>query len=378
MKSPVYFDNNASTKTDDRVVEVMMPFFTSNYGNASSRMHVFGWQAEAAVEKAREQIASLIACETSEIIFTSGATEAVNMAIIGIFRSYKAKGNHIITVKTEHKAVLDTCAYLTDYENAEITYLNVDKEGLIDVDELNAAIKPTTVLISIMAANNETGVIQPIEKISEIANQHHVVFFSDATQYVGKLNCNVIESGIHCLSLSAHKFYGPKGIGALYIRRKNPKVNLQPLFFGGGQESGKRPGTLNVPLIAGFGKAAELARLEIWDNNTHVSRLRNHFEHNLLDINGLIINGSTKNRLYNTSNITFPRPLQNMAQLLKNFAFSSGSACSSALAEPSHVLSAMGLSNQDIKNTYRFSFGKYNTLNEVNSFLSEVKNFNFS
>ena len=367
----IYFDNNATTKVDKEVIETIIPFFDQNYGNAASKLHAFGWVAQASVETATKQIAHLINCEESEIIFTSGATESINLALKGIFEAYKSKGNHIITCKTEHKAVLDTCLYL-EGQGAEITYLDVDKEGLIDPEELKDAIKPTTILVSIMAANNETGVIQPIEKIAEICNDKDVLFFCDATQFVGKERCDVAELGIHCMAFSAHKMYGPKGIGALYVRRKNPRVNLIEQINGGGHQNGKRSGTLNVPLIAGFGKAAELFEQNFWDIGSHVSKIKNYFEHQLLDIEGLRINGSTKHRLYNTSNLTFPQT-KKITSLLNKFAFSSGSACASSNPEPSHVLTAMGLSEEEIKNSFRFSFGKNNTLDEVKLLVEEIK-----
>jgi cysteine desulfurase len=370
MSQLIYFDNNATTKVDDKVLEAMLPYFTQHYGNASSKLHEAGWIADAAVEKARQQVANLIGAEPSEIIFTSGATESVNTALKGIFQAYRTNGHHIITVATEHKAVLDTCGYLKE-EGAEVTYLSVDKEGLIDLDELKSAIKPTTILISIMAANNETGVIQPIEEISAIAKDHKIIFFSDATQYVGKSQLDVNDLGIDCLSLSAHKFFGPKGIGVLYIRRKNPRVNLVSLLHGGAQENNHRAGTLNVPLIVGLGKACEIAQNEMWDINTEVSKLRAHFEHQLLDIEGLRINGSTRYRLYNTSNITFPSSLA-IQPLLKKYAFSSGSACTTGTNEPSHVLKAMGISDADIKNSFRFSFSKNNSLDEVKLLINDI------
>lgn len=366
----IYFDNNATTKVDNEVVKAMLPYFDENYGNASSKLHQFGWVANAAVEEAQQKIAKLINCETEEIIFTSGATESVNLAIKGIFEAYKTKGNHIITCKTEHKAVLDTCLYLQK-QGAEITFLNVDKEGLIDLDELKSAIKPTTILVSIMAANNETGVIQPTEKIAEICNTQNLIFFSDATQFVGKERCDVSELGIHCMAFSAHKFYGPKGIGALYIKRKNPRVNLIEQIHGGGHQNNKRSGTLNIPLIVGFGKSAELSLLNYWENSTHISKLKNYFEHQLLDIENLTINGSTRYRLYNTSNITFPKNLK-ITSLVNEFAFASGSACSSSTTEPSHVLKAMGIDEEEIKNSFRFSFSKYNTLEEIKLIVEKV------
>jgi len=370
IKPIIYFDNNATTKVDDEVIKTMLLYFRDNYGNASSKLHQFGWVANAAVEEAQQKISELINCEMDELIFTSGATESINLAIKGIFEAYKTKGNHIITCKTEHKAVLDTCKYLQK-NGAEITYLNVDKEGLIDIDELKSAIKPTTILVSIMCANNETGVIQPIEKIAESCNSNNIIFFSDATQFVGKERCDVSELGIHCMAFSAHKMYGPKGIGVLYIKRKNPRVNIIEQIHGGGHQNNKRSGTLNVPLIAGFGKAAELANQNYWENSTHISKLKNYFEHHLLDIEGLTINGSTRYRLYNTSNITFPKHL-NITSLVSEFAFASGSACSSAIAEASHVLKAMGINEDEIKNSFRFSFSTYNTLDEIKLCLEKI------
>lgn len=366
----IYFDNNATTKVDKEVIATIIPYFEQHYGNAASKIHTFGWIAQAAVEKATQQIAHLINCEESELIFTSGATESVNLALKGIYEAYKTKGNNIITCKTEHKAVLDTCIHL-ETNGAEITYLNVDKEGLIDLEELKAAIKPTTILVSIMAANNETGVIQATEKIAEICNEKDIIFFCDASQFVGKERCDVAEIGIHCMAFSAHKMYGPKGIGALYVRRKAPRVNLIEQINGGGHQSGKRSGTLNVPLIAGFGKAAEIFEQNFWDIGTHTSKLKNYFEHQLLDLEGLRINGSTKHRLSNTSNLSFPNS-KKIISLSNKFAFSSGSACASANPEPSHVLSAMGLNEEEIKNSFRFSFGKNNTLDEVKFIVEEI------
>jgi cysteine desulfurase len=366
----IYFDNNATTRVHDEVVKTMLPYFSENYGNSSSRLHAFGWVAQAAIEKATDQLAKMVNCEASEIIFTSGATESVNLAIKGIFEAYSTKGNHIITCKTEHKAVLDVCHYLGT-KGAEITYLDVDREGIIDPEELKKAIRPATILVSVMAANNETGVVQPIEKIAEICREHKIIFFSDATQYVGKERCDVKELGVHCMAFSAHKFYGPKGIGALFIKRKDPRVNVIPQIHGGGHQYNKRSGTLNVPLIAGFGKAAEIFTEKYWDNSTHISKLKNYFEHQLLDIEGLRINGSTRSRLYNTSNLSFP-PHIKIISFLNKFAFSSGSACTSGTSEPSHVLKAMGLSDEEVKNSFRFSFGTYNSLEEVKLIVGEI------
>lgn len=348
----------------------MLPYFTETYGNATSKLHAQGWIAKAAVENATGQLAKLINCEEEELIFTSGATEAVNLAIKGIFEAYQTKGKHIITCKTEHKAVLDTCAYLQT-KGAEVTLLDVNREGLIDLEDLEKAIKPQTILVSVMAANNETGVMQPLEQIAEICNKHKVIFFSDATQYVGKERCDVQDKGIHCMAFSAHKMYGPKGIGALYVRRKNPQINLVEQIHGGGHQNQRRSGTLNVPLIVGFGKAAQLCIENYWEYSAHVSKLKNYFEHQLLDIEGLRINGTTRSRLYTTSNLTFPEKIK-ITSLLTKYAFSSGSACGSNLPEPSHVLKAMGLKDEEIKNTFRFSFGVYNTLEEVKLLTEEI------
>lgn len=366
----IYVDNNATTRVDESVLTKMLPYFSEQFGNASSKLHPYGWIAKDAVEKASKQVGELLNCEPEELIFTSGATESVNLAIKGIFEAYQTKGNHIITVSTEHKAVLDTCDHLKT-KGADITYLPVDREGLIDVDELRKNIKPSTILVCVMAANNETGVIQPIEKIAEICNEKKIIFFSDATQFVGKERCDVKELGVHILALSAHKFYGPKGCGALFISRKNPRVNLLAQLHGGAHQNNRRSGTLNVSGIVGLGAAAEYCKNNYWTNSAHISKLKNHFEHQLLDIDGLRINGSTRHRLYNTSNITFPNT-KNIGSLNYKFAFSSGSACASGNEEPSHVLKAMGLSESDIKNSFRFSFGKDNTLEEVQELVEAI------
>jgi cysteine desulfurase len=370
INNTIYFDNNATTKVDEEVLKAMLPYFTENYGNSASKLHSYGWVAQAAVEKATRQLAGLISCETSEIVFTSGATESVNLALKGIYEAYQGKGNHIITCRTEHKAVLDTCAYL-ESKGAEITYLDVDREGLISPEALKRAIKTNTILVSVMAANNETGVIQPLEEIAGICVENKILFFSDATQFVGKERCDVNELGIHCMAFSAHKMHGPKGIGALFVKRKNPRVNLIGQIHGGGHQNHKRSGTLPVPLIAGFGKAAELSAMQYWENSAHISKLKNYFEHQLLDIAGLTINGSTKHRLYNTSNLTFP-PEKKIISLNNKFAFSSGSACTSSDPEPSHVLSAMGISDEHIINSFRFSFSKYNSLEEIKFIIEEI------
>ena len=363
----VYLDYNATTPVDERVLAEMLPFFTEHFGNANSNTHPLGWYAQGAVDKARQQVANFIGAETSEIIFTSGATEAINMALKGIFEAYQTKGNHIITCKTEHKAVLDTCAYLEE-KGASITYLNVDREGRIDLDELKNSFTDKTILVSIMAANNETGVLQDLEKIAEITHAHEAIFFSDTTQMAGKLPIDVNEMGIDVCCISAHKLYGPKGVGALFVRRKNPRVNLIPLFHGGGHENNKRSGTLNVTGIVGLGKACEIAQNEFWDNNMHISKVRGYLEHQLLEIPDLRINGSTKYRLYNTSNLYFPKLKDGssvFSHIKHQYAVSLGSACTSDLSEPSHVLVAMGLNKEESDNCIRFSYGNKSQKSDI-------------
>ncbi len=370
----IYLDYNATTPVDERVLAEMLPFFSKHFGNANSSTHEFGWYASGAIEKARQQVASFIEAEPSEIIFTSGATEGINMALKGIFEAYKSKGNHIITTQTEHKAVLDTCDYLQEL-GAEITYLKVDREGRIDLDELKASFTPKTILVSVIAANNETGVLQDLEKISEITHQHETIFFSDTTQLAGKLPIDVNDMGIDVCCISGHKLFATKGVGALYVRRKNPRVNLIPLFHGGSQENGKRSGTLNVPSIVGLGKACEIAKAEFWENNAHISKIRGYLEHQLLEVPELHINGSTRYRLYNTSNIYFPK-LKNggslFSHLKSKYAVALGSACTSATTESSHVLKAMGLSKEEAENSIRFSLSKYNTKEEMEGLVNFI------
>ncbi len=363
----IYLDYNATTPVDERVLAEMLPFFTEHFGNASSNAHALGWYAQGAVEKARQQVANFIGAESSEIIFTSGATEAINMALKGVFEAYQSKGNHIITCKTEHKAVLDTCTFLEE-KGATITYLSVDREGRIDLDELQESLTNKTILVAIMAANNETGVLQDLEKIAEITHQNDSIFFSDTTQMAGKLPIDVNEMGLDMCCISAHKLYGPKGVGSLYVRRKNPRVSLIPLLHGGGHENNKRSGTLNASGIVGLGKACEIAQNEFWDNNMHISKVRGYLEHQLLEIPNLTINGSTKYRLYNTSNLYFPKLKDGssvFSHIKNQYAVSLGSACTSANSESSHVLMAMGLNKEESNNCVRFSFGKKNQKEEV-------------
>lgn len=363
----IYFDYNATTPVDKRVLEEMLPYFSQHFGNAASSTHAFGWYAQGAVEKARQQVADFLNAEASEIVWTSGSTEAINLALKGVFEAYRSKGQHIITCQTEHKAVLDTCAYLEE-QGAEVSYLPVDREGRIDLDDLKKSITPQTILVAIMAANNETGVLQDLEAIGTMCREREVIFFSDTTQMAGKLPIDVQDMKLDLCCISAHKLYGPKGAGALYVRRKGPRVNLIPLIHGGGHENGRRSGTLNVPGIVGLGKACAISRDEFWDNNGHISKIRAYLEHQLLEIPELTINGSTRHRLYNTSNLYFPLLKDGsslFSQIKNSYAVSLGSACTSAQAEPSHVLKAMGMSKGDAENSIRFSFGKNNTLKEV-------------
>ncbi|MGN6539520.1 MAG: IscS subfamily cysteine desulfurase [Ginsengibacter sp.] len=366
LQFPIYLDNNATTPMDPRVLDAMMPFFTQYFGNAASRTHKFGWEAESAVEYAREQVAYLINAEPKEIVFTSGATEADNLALKGILELYKSKGNRIITVKTEHKAVLDSCKHLEKI-GADVTYLSVKNDGLINVEELENAINTQTILISVMYANNETGVIQPIKEIAAIAKKRGLLFFSDATQAVGKIPVDVIKDGIDLMSFSAHKMYGPKGIGALYVRRKNPRVRISAQMAGGGHERGMRSGTLNVPAIVGFGKACELAHIEMKKDAEKVSKLRNKLETQLLKTGNAFINGNTEYRLPNVSNMSFQNvnSVDLISALNKNIALSSGSACTSGTNEPSYVLKAMGLSDQMARSSLRFGLGRFTTEEEI-------------
>lgn len=373
LNLPVYMDYHATTPCDPRVLEAMMPYFTQQFGNAASRGHFFGWQGAEAVKIAREEIAGLLNADPSEIIFTSGATESLNLAIKGVFEMMAGKGKHIITVSTEHRAVLDTCNHL-ERLGAELTYLPVQPDGLIDLDILRSAIRPDTILIAIMYANNETGVLQPINEIGKIAKDRGILFLSDATQALGKIPVDIVKDGIDLLACSAHKLYGPKGVGALYVRRKNPRVRLTAQLDGGGQERGFRSGTLNVPGIVGFGKAASLAMAEMNQDMEAIGRLRDRLENGLLQFEGTQLNGHVRNRLRTVTNISFGNTAgkQLLEGLLKEIAISSGSACSSASPEPSHVLKAMGLDDSLAYHAIRFSLGKYNTEEEVNFVIEKV------
>lgn len=372
MELPIYLDNNATTPLDPRVLEVMLPYFTSKFGNAASRNHAFGWIAEEAVDYAREQVARLIGCSSQEIIFTSGATEADNLAIKGVYEMYQAKGNHIITAVTEHKAVLDTCAHLEKL-GANITYLGVNNDGRIDLAELEAAITEKTILVTIMYGNNETGVIQPIREIADIAHQHGALFMTDATQAAGKIAVDVNTEGIDLMAFSAHKMYGPKGVGALYVRRKNPRVKITAQIDGGGHERGMRSGTLNVPGIAGFGKACELCHQEMDAEAKRISALRDKLETALSGMEEVHINGSTVHRLPQTTNISFKFVEgEGLMMTLKNLAVSSGSACTSASLEPSYVLKSMGLSDDMAYSSIRFGLGRLTTAEEIDYAIADI------
>jgi cysteine desulfurase len=398
----VYLDYNSTTPVDPRVLEAMLPYFTEKFGNAASKTHSFGWVAEAAVEQARERVAKLINATPHEIIFTSGATEAINLAIKGVYETHTSpfsfgegsglpagqagvrRGevkNHIITVSTEHKAVLDTCQYL-ESKGAQVTYLPVNREGLIDLGQLSNSITPSTLLVCVMYANNETGVIQPIHEISKIVHgknssfeerQGGCLFMCDATQAVGKIKVDVENDGIDLLCLSAHKIYGPKGTGALFVRRKNPRVTLLPLIHGGGHERGLRSGTLNVPGIVGLGKACEIAEKEIWDDAQRVSQLRTLLEQKLIDLGRIFVNGSIKHRMPNVTNLSFSGiKADSLIAKLPDIAVSTGSACTSAIPEPSHVLKAMGMTDEMAYSSVRFSLGKYTTQHEVEYAIDKI------
>jgi cysteine desulfurase len=373
LQLPIYLDHNATTPCDPRVVEAMVPYFTSAFGNAASRNHPFGWQAEEAVDYAREQVAKLIGADPKEIIFTSGATEADNLALKGVFEMYASKGNHIITCNIEHKAVLDTCKHI-EKEGGEVTYLKVKDNGLIDLAELEAAIKPATILIAIMYANNEIGTIMPMKEISALAKKKGILVFSDATQAVGKVPIDVNKDGIDLMAFSAHKMYGPKGIGALYVRRKNPRVKVTAQMDGGGHERGMRSGTLNVPGIVGFGKACEICMNEMEEETKRVSRLRDKLQNALLQIEESYLNGDKEHKLPHVTNISF-KYVEGEGLMMgfnKNIAVSSGSACTSASLEPSYVLKALGLGDDLAHSSLRFGLGRYTTEEQIDYTIEQV------
>jgi len=374
MELPIYLDNNATTPCDPRVVETMVPFFTNNFGNAASRNHSFGWTAEEAVDYAREQVAALIGANPKEIIFTSGATEADNLALKGVAEMYASKGNHFITTTVEHKAVLDTCKVL-EKEGCDVTYLEVGRDGMIDLEKLEAAITPKTVCIAIMYANNEIGTVNPMKEISAIAKKHGALMMSDAVQAVGKIPVDVNEDGIDLMAFTAHKMYGPKGVGALYVRRKNPRVKVTAQMDGGGHERGMRSGTLNVPGIVGFGKACELCRLEMEQDAAHTSKLRDKLEAELMQIEEAYLNGHKENRLPHVSNISF-KHVEGEGLLMginKDIALSSGSACTSASLEPSYVLKALGLGDDLAHSSLRFGLSRFTKEEQIDHAVQLVR-----
>jgi cysteine desulfurase len=363
--SSIYLDYNSTTPVHPDVLSKMLPWFTERFGNASSKTHKYGWEAAAAVEVAREQVANFAGCEPSEIIFTSGATEAINLAIKGVYRAYINEGNHFIACTTEHKAVLDSLKDLQK-TGAKVDLLNVDRDGRIDLDELRKLIREETIMVCIMMANNETGTIQDVASIGELCEEKNIVFLSDTTQAFGKIRVDVKENKFSLACLSSHKFYGPKGVGALYMSRKNPRARIHPLLTGGGHENGFRSGTLNVPGIVGMGAAAKIASDNLWDYGINTSRLRTIIEQSFeLHCAGRI-NGYMKHRLPNTTNVLIPGiKAEQLIKLVDKVAFSTGSACTSALPEPSHVLKAMGLTDDEVYSSMRFSVGLENTQEEV-------------
>lgn len=374
MKLPIYMDNHATTPVDPRVLEAMLPYFTERFGNAASRNHSFGWEAEAAVDEAREQVALLVnASSGREIVFTSGASESDNLAIKGAAFAYRQKGDHIVTCVTEHKAVLDSCKTL-ERAGFRVTYLPVDRYGLISLDQLREAIGEKTILVSIMAANNEIGTIQPVAEIGRIVEEKGVLFHCDATQAVGRIPIDVQAMGIHLLSLSAHKIHGPKGAGALYVRDKNPRVRIVPLLDGGGHERGMRSGTLNVPGIVGLGAACEIARREMAEESARLQALRDRLREGIFcALEDVHLNGHPTRRLPGNLNVSFAGVEgESLLMALKEIAVSTGSACTTAALEPSHVLRALGLKDERIHSSIRFGLGRFNTAEEVEYVIGRV------
>lgn len=373
MKFPIYFDNHSTTPLDPRVLEAMLPTLTDHFGNAASRSHAFGWDAEDLVEKARASIAKVIGANAKEIVFTSGATESINIALKGAAEMYVEKGNHIITVETEHKATLDSAKYVEKH-NGAVTYLPVDKTGKIDLEGLKKAITPKTILVSIMHANNEVGTIQPLAEIGKITKEKGVLLHVDAAQTFGKVPIDVNAMGIDILSISGHKIYGPKGVGALYVRRQNPRVRLSPVVHGGGHERGLRSGTLNVPGIVGLGKAAEVALADMDKDKERVGKLRDRLKDGLFrELDEIYLNGHPTDRLYNNLNISFAYVEgEAMMMGLKEIAVSSGSACTSASLEPSYVLKALGVGDELAHTSIRFGLGRFNTEAEVDFAIAKV------
>ena len=367
MKKRIYLDNSATTPVDPRVLDAMIPYFTTHFGNAASRNHPFGWEAEEGVDYAREQVAKLIGAEDKEIIFTSGATESINLALKGAFEMYAKKGNHIITLKTEHKAVLDTCKHI-EKMGGEVTYLDVKYDATVDLAELEAAIKPNTIMICVMWANNETGVIQDVQAIGDMCARHGVLFMSDITQAAGKVPIDVKKVGIHLAAFTAHKMYGPKGVGALFVNRIKPRVKVVAQMDGGGHERGMRSGTMNVPAIVGFGKAAEICMQEMEKDAARLSKLRDRLQTAFLGIlEEVTINGNPNSRLPHVTNMSFKHVEGEglMMTFNQEIGLSSGSACTSASLEPSYVLVAMGLGDDLAHSSLRFSLGRFTTEEDI-------------
>jgi len=373
VKLPIYFDNHATTPVDPRVLEAMLPYFGDKFGNAASRNHSFGWAGEEAVENARGQVASLIGATPKEIIFTSGATESDNLMIKGVAEMYREKGNHIITQAIEHKAVLDTCKRLEKY-GYEVSYLPVQKDGRVNPEDVRKAIKPTTILITVMYANNEIGVINPIQEIGKIAKEHGIIFAVDGVQAVGKIPVDVQKDNIDLLAISAHKIYGPKGVGALYVRRRNPRVQLSAVIDGGGHERGMRSGTLNVPGIVGLGKACEVAQQEMAQESARLFALRERLRKGLeAKLDEVFINGSMEHRLPNNLNMSFAYVEgESLLMGINDIAVSSGSACTSATLEPSYVLKALGVGEDLAHTSIRFGLGRFNTEEEVDYVIDKM------
>jgi cysteine desulfurase len=373
-KQPIYLDNHATTPMDPRVFEAMKPYFLETFGNAASRNHAFGWAAEKAVEDARAQIANLIGANAKEIVFTSGATESDNIAIKGVIEMYGEKGNHIITSKTEHKAVLDTCKYLERKGHATVTYLDPDTTGRISLESIQEALTDKTVLIAIMAANNEIGTIAPLKEIGALCKDKGIFFFTDAAQAIGRIKIDVNELGIDIMAISGHKVYGPKGIGALYVRRRRPRVRLTPVIHGGGHERGMRSGTLPVPLCVGLGVACELAAKELDEENARIIELREKLHKGITDkLDYVFLNGHPEHRLPNNLNISFAYVEgEGLMMAMKDLAVSSGSACTSASLEPSYVLKALGVGDELAHSSIRFGLGRFTTEEEVDFAIDQV------
>jgi cysteine desulfurase len=366
MKLPIYLDNHATTQVDPRVLEAMLPYFSEKFGNAASRSHPFGWEAEQAVETAREQIAKLIGSSAKEIIFTSGATESDNLAIKGVAEAFRDKGDHIITVAAEHKAVLDSCKHL-EKQGRRVTYLGVGNDGLLRIEDLKSAFSDKTILVTVMYANNEVGVLQPIAEIGRLCHERGVLFHCDAVQAIGKIPVDVNREGIDLMSITAHKLYGPKGVGALYVRGKSPQVQVAAQIDGGGHEHGMRSGTLNVPGIVGLGKACELAMQEMPQESRRIAALRDKLKHQLEEnVDDVHVNGSMEHRLPGNLNIRFGGvDSESLLMGINDIAVSTGAACTAAKIEPSYVLKAMGLTDEQANSTLRFGIGRFNTEAEI-------------